>query len=103
MMIELADLLRVRARQHFDNVIESHAETGALANAVDAREKFLRVQRAVVSLTRAEAVIARAAIPRAKLFAEIREQRRATALGALRVMDHLLELLTCDGFLRLGF
>ena len=56
----LADFFRVRAGEDFDDVIQSHAKTVFLADAIDAREKFLRRQRAIERGARRKAIVARA-------------------------------------------
>ena len=99
-----ADFFRVRAGQHFDDVIQPDAETVRLADAIDAGEKFLRGQRAVERVARREAVVARPAAVGGKFFAEIGEQFPAAASRAFGVMDHLLQLFAGDLLLlRFGF
>jgi hypothetical protein len=61
-VIPFADFFRVRAVEDFDNMIQPNAKTVFLADAIDARKKFLRGQRAVEGFTRRKAVVARAAV-----------------------------------------
>src|SRR5208283_4265335 len=56
LMTEFADFFRVRAAQHLDNVLEADTEPAFLADAINAREEFLRGERAVPRLPRGEAV-----------------------------------------------
>ena len=46
-MIPLADFFRVRAGENFNDVVQTDAEAGFLADAKNAREKFLRGECAV--------------------------------------------------------
>ena len=62
LMAEFADFFRVRAAQHLDDVLEADAETAFLADAINARQKFLRGKGSIPSLPRREAVVASAAI-----------------------------------------
>ncbi len=68
---ELADFFRVRAAEHLDDVLDADAESAFLPNAIDAREKLLRRQRAVPRLARRETIIAAAAI---EWFARVGKQ-----------------------------
>ena len=61
-VIPFADFFRVRAGEDFDHVVQADAKTVFLADAIDAREKFLRGERAIESFARRKAVVARAAI-----------------------------------------
>ncbi len=62
LMAELADFFGVRAAKHFNNVLDAHAKTAFLANAIDTGEEFLRGERAIPRGTWGEAVVAAGAI-----------------------------------------
>src|SRR6266851_3050154 len=98
-----ADFFGVRAGEHFDDVIETEVEAGVLADAIDAGEKFVRGERAVVRGAGREAVVAAGAIGFGEGLAEIVEQRGAAAFGAFRVLGDLLQLFAGDLlFLEIG-
>ena len=110
LVTKLPNLIRVRAGQHFDDVIHTHAETSFLADAIDARQKLLRCERAVPSLARREAVVATFAVHGVargdarptvnfrfnarfqKLLSEVAKQKLASATRYFRVVDHRLQL-----------
>ena len=50
LVAKFADLFRVRAAQHLDDVLEADAEPAFLADAINAREEFLRGKRAIPCL-----------------------------------------------------
>ena len=79
----LADFLRVRAGEHFDDVVQADAEAAFLADAIDAGEKFLRGERAVEGGARREAVVAGAAV-----VARERSRRNTRAVRARRQPAH---------------
>ena len=62
MVAELTDLFRFRAAEHFDDVLDADAEAALLTNAIDAREKLLRRERAIPRLAGSEAIVAPAAV-----------------------------------------
>ena len=63
-VIPFADFFRVRAGENFDDVVQPDAKTVFLADAINARKKFLRRQRAVKCGARRKAVVARTAVVR---------------------------------------
>src|ERR1700751_2714626 len=65
-------------------------------DAIDARKKFLRVQRSVESFPRLQTIVATVAGCLRKCFAKILQQRRAPAFARLSVMYHLLQLRPSD-------
>ena len=62
LMAELADFFRVRAAEHLDHVLDADAKSAFLADAINAREKFLCGQRAIPGRARRQAVVAAAAV-----------------------------------------
>src|SRR5262249_10684301 len=92
----LPDRLRVRATQNVDHMIQPKSKSAFRVDAMDAREKFLRRNRAVECLAWCETIIAAFARCRCVFFAEISEQSHASALASLSVMDYLLELRSGD-------
>src|SRR6266542_5074096 len=95
-MAPLADRLSVCASQHFDDVIHSKSEPALPVNSMNAGEKFLCRDGSIESFARLQTVIAAIAGLLRKLFSEISEQGRASALTCLGVMHHLPELLSRD-------
>ena len=63
-MAEFADLFRVRATEHLDDVLEADAKSAFLADAINAREKLLRGEGPVPGLARREAVVAAGTVDR---------------------------------------
>src|SRR5207249_3519391 len=91
-MVPFADIFGIGAGEDFGDLIDSEIEAALPANAINAGEKFLRCECAVVGVARREAIIASAAIFLIRFFAEITQQFPAPARAALRVMDDLLQL-----------
>src|SRR6267143_1280120 len=91
-MIPLDNVLSFGARQHFHNLIDAKVNAALFAHAIDARKKFLPGQSSVIGLARGKAIVAAATIALAKVLAEVTQQNDATALAALRKIDHLPEL-----------
>src|SRR5690242_10204584 len=93
------DLVRLRAAEDVDDMMEADAEAALLLDAEHAGEELLPCQSAVDPLARGEAVVAGAAgdeglavAPPVRL-AEILEELDAAALGALAELDELGEVL----------
>ena len=96
MVVPFAHVFRVRAHQYIDDVIEAEAEPVFFADSIDARQKFLRGERAVECFTRRQTIVAPAAILLRPFLAEITQQRDAPALRRLGIMHHLLQLRARD-------
>ena len=62
LMAKLADFLRVRAAEDLDDVLEADAESAFLANAIDARQEFLRSEGSIPRLPRRETIVTATAI-----------------------------------------
>ena len=75
-----ADFLGVGSGEHLGQVVDADAKAAGLADTIDAGEKFLRDEGAVVSVAGFEAVVARAAVVERERLAEVGEQL-ATAAG----------------------
>ena len=100
----LADLFGVRSGQHFNDMVQPDTKAAPLADTIDAREKLLRREGAVVGLARGQAIVTAAAVRLGELLAKIFEQGRPPAAGTLGVVDHLGQLLAGDLlFLGVGF
>ena len=85
-------------------MIKSDTKTIFLADAKNAREKFLRRQRAIKCGARRKAVVTRAAAVSGKFLPKIRQQFHAAASRTLGVVNHLLQLFTRNlAFLRIWF
>src|SRR5438552_19011463 len=67
-------------------------------DAVDAGQKFLRVNSSIKRFARLHAVIATTARSR-KFFAEVFQERRAPAVAGFGVMNHVAQLLVRDALL----
>ena len=70
-VVPFAHVFRVRAHQYIDDVIEAEAEPVFFADSIDARQKFLRGERAVECFTRRQTIVAPAAILLRPFLAEI--------------------------------
>ena len=92
-----ADLLRVPAAQHVDDVRGAEA----LACAVDAGQQFLRFHRPVPGLGRRQADIAVAAVVR-EVISEIFQQRPAAAGGDLAPAEQCVEFHPLDALVFLA-
>ena len=97
MVAELADAVAVCAAEDFGHMVQANWECAFLADPKNAGEEFLGRDSGVIRLFWVETVVAGIAVVVWVGFAEIAEERRATALGTFGVMDHLLELLASDG------
>ena len=90
-MPPFTDGLGVGSGEHLDDVVQPEAKAAPLANAIEAREEFLRCDRPVEGLLGVEAVVAAAAVFVGKRFAEVGEQRAAAAVARLGIVHHLLQ------------
>ena len=91
-----ADFFSVGAGKHLGEVIHPNAKAAVLGDAVDAGEKFLGDESAVVGFARLEAVVAGAAVIEGECFTKIIQELRAAATAALGVVDNLAELGASD-------
>ena len=113
-MAELANLFRVRAAEHFDNVLKADTESAFLADAIDTRQEFLRGKGSVPRLPRRETIVTASAVDwsaglrpgmfrwrsdragsetrRSKPFPKISQQKFPPAGRNFGVMNHLFQL-----------